>query len=232
MVTAGKFTAIAASQLGTSEQPPGSNRVKYSDWYGMVGAWCGMFVSWCAQQSGSADVVPRFAYTPAGAAWFQQRGLWSREPRPGSVAFYDVAGMGRISHCGVVEAVAADGSWSSIEGNTNGGGSRTGGQVWRHRRSSVGTSRGGFGHPQWALIGQPPTSVDAPPTVRFGSSGNAVRTAQDALNGWLRRWGLPLIDVDGAFGPATRTAVVTFQRRRDLTADGIVGPRTWAALTA
>jgi hypothetical protein len=35
---------------------------------------------------------------------------------------------------------------------------------------------------------------------------------------------------DGVLGPATVGAVAAFQRDHDLTADGIVGPRTWVAL--
>lgn len=229
---AARLVDVARSQLGTSEAPPGSNRTPYGDWYGMTAAWCGMFVSWCADQAQVTDLVPRFAYTPTGAEWFQQRGQWSRQPRVGSLAFYDVSGMGRISHVGIVEATFADGSWNAIEGNTDSAGSRTGGSVRRQRRTTVGTLRGGFGHPAY----RPEPSGQRPgagwPTVRFGSSGIAVRAAQGALNVALSAAGKPTLTVDGAFGPATRTAVVWFQNQRGLTPDGIVGPLTWRALGA
>lgn len=38
------------------------------------------------------------------------------------------------------------------------------------------------------------------------------------------------VNPPGPFGPLTHNAVVAFQRSKGLTADGIVGPRTWAAL--
>lgn len=73
------------------------------------------------------------------------------------------------------------------------------------------------------------TSIGAPAPrdriLREGMSGQDVRNVQDAL----RRAGYR-IAVDGSFGPATERAVVAFQRSRQLTADGIVGPSTWSAL--
>jgi murein L,D-transpeptidase YcbB/YkuD len=64
------------------------------------------------------------------------------------------------------------------------------------------------------------------PTIRFGSSGITVRILQRLLiaHGYGMR-------VDGVFGPLTEAAVKAFQNRRSLFTDGIVGQRTWLALT-
>jgi murein L,D-transpeptidase YcbB/YkuD len=64
------------------------------------------------------------------------------------------------------------------------------------------------------------------PTLYFGGSGVAVRILQRLLvsNGYAVR-------VDGVFGALTETAVKAFQNQQNLGADGIVGQRTWRALT-
>jgi putative chitinase len=70
------------------------------------------------------------------------------------------------------------------------------------------------------------TPVDpARPVLRRGSRGEAVAVLQRML----RQLSFP-IAVDGDFGPATELAVVQFQREHDLTADGIVIPKTWESL--
>jgi murein DD-endopeptidase MepM/ murein hydrolase activator NlpD len=51
-----------------------------------------------------------------------------------------------------------------------------------------------------------------------------------ALQAALKTKGLYTAAVDGVRGPATRRAVVRFQRRRGLLVDGIAGPQTRAAL--
>ena len=77
--------------------------------------------------------------------------------------------------------------------------------------SSGGTSSGG--------------SSTTYPVLRVGSTGSAVSQLQQALvnKGYS-------LSVDGAFGPLTRSAVISFQSNVGITADGIVGPVTWSKL--
>ena len=45
-------------------------------------------------------------------------------------------------------------------------------------------------------------------------------------------YSLGICGIDGDFGTATEAAVKQFQKDHGLTADGICGPKTWAALDA
>src|SRR3989344_8929912 len=67
-------------------------------------------------------------------------------------------------------------------------------------------------------------------TLRFGMSGSPVVTLQMALN--HANAGVPMLVTDGKFGPMTLAAVKKFQISKGLVADGIVGPKTGAALAA
>ena len=69
-----------------------------------------------------------------------------------------------------------------------------------------------------------------PPRLKQGSKGPDVvpRLQQALLN-----LGFDPGPIDGDFGPKTVKAVKkAYQKARGLTADGIVGPKTWAALHA
>ncbi len=63
-------------------------------------------------------------------------------------------------------------------------------------------------------------------TFQQGCMGNGVRELQTGLNKLH-----DTLAVDGRFGPLTRQAVLDFQTEQGLQADGIVGPKTWVALT-
>ena len=61
---------------------------------------------------------------------------------------------------------------------------------------------------------------------RYGSSGNEVKQIQTRL----KSWGYYNGAVDGVYGSKTQAAVKSFQRANGLTADGVAGPKTLAAI--
>ncbi|MGW4234876.1 peptidoglycan-binding protein [Streptomyces sp. NPDC004980] len=63
------------------------------------------------------------------------------------------------------------------------------------------------------------------PVLQNGSKGADVRSAQQLLT--ARGYA---VGADGVFGPATRAAVIKFQKSRSLAADGVIGPNTWSKL--
>ena len=69
-------------------------------------------------------------------------------------------------------------------------------------------------------------AVSAVAVLRKGSKGNEVKEVQRRL----KQWGYYSGSVDGVFGTGTRAAVIAFQKKNGLTADGVVGKATYKAL--
>jgi N-acetyl-anhydromuramyl-L-alanine amidase AmpD len=61
------------------------------------------------------------------------------------------------------------------------------------------------------------------PTLRRGATDQLVKEVQTKVG---------VTGVESDFGPKTEAAVRAFQRAHNLVPDGIVGPKTWAALDA
>jgi hypothetical protein len=79
-----------------------------------------------------------------------------------------------------------------------------------------------------ALFRKPEIGESAmPATIQKGSTGDDVVLCQQDLT----KHGYPCA-ADGIFGAGTEAQVKAFQTASDLTADGIVGSKTWAALEA
>jgi peptidoglycan hydrolase-like protein with peptidoglycan-binding domain len=70
------------------------------------------------------------------------------------------------------------------------------------------------------------TTLASEPTLRQGARGAAVTK----LQGLLAQAGFNPGAADGVFGPATSRALKGFQKAAHLTADGICGKKSWAAL--
>lgn len=139
-----KALAESVKWIGTKESPPNSNKVMFSDWYGLRGPWCAMFVTWCYVKAGSKSFDPkkaRWAYCPfmVNDARAQRNGLVVvpvDKVQPGDIAMFDWQGDGISDHVGIVETKPnSKGAFKCIEGNTSVGNDSDGGAVMRRDRN-------------------------------------------------------------------------------------------------
>lgn len=224
MTTSKEVLDIARAHLGYVEGENNANQ--FGEWYGMNNVpWCAEFVSKVFFDAGNplpASTDKGFASCYYGAQWFKSLGTWlaaDQVPEPGYVVFYNW-GQG-IKHVGIVEKANGVRDIYAIEGNTDGGGSRTGGQVMRQHR----TTRliAGYGIVAYEV---PQPAASGHPLLRRGMNGPAVQWWQGLLNSYAGG----KLQADGNFGRATFNKTVEFQRYCKLKADGIVGEKTWATM--
>jgi hypothetical protein len=152
----------ALSQLGQTEHPYGSNKSKFSNWYGIVGAWCAMFVTWNFVTLGFSKKTfrrsLRYAYVPymVADATLGRNGLMkAHDAGDGIVVTYDWNKDGVADHTGIAATPATlrllapgpfgeaekrfgtagpDEFWA-VEGNTGIGNDSNGGEVMIRKRS-------------------------------------------------------------------------------------------------
>ena len=145
MASVKELLTVAAKQLGITEWPVNSNKVKYNTWYygrevsGSDYPWCMAFVQWCYAEAGM-----RLPYKTASCGvllnWYKQHHpeCVVTHPEPGDIVIYDFPGGGPTDHTGIIES-AAIGKITAIEGNTTSGSSGSqsnGGGVYRRTRST------------------------------------------------------------------------------------------------
>jgi len=141
-----KAILVAGQYEGVSEDPPGSNEVLFSRWYGIIGPWCAMFVTYCMVSAGSKGFKrgSYWAYCPfmLADAKANRNGLTLIKPtqvQPGDVVLFDWNHDGTADHVGLTTSTVKNGSFTTIEGNTSGTNPSDGGSVARksHDLSNV-----------------------------------------------------------------------------------------------
>ena len=146
--------AIASARqfIGVSEDPPGSNQVMFSKWYGVIGPWCAMFTTynWVQAKSKAFKQGERYAYCPYiyDDAKYHRNGLTlipTANARPGDIVLYDWKHDGISDHVGILLTKPSRyGDFKAIEGNTSGTNPSDGGMVaemQRHTNSVLGFVR-------------------------------------------------------------------------------------------
>jgi hypothetical protein len=132
-----KALDVATRYIGMSEDPAGSNRVMFSEWYGMIGPWCAMFVTFCFVKAGSKAFVKgsKYAYCPylladAKASRNGLRIIPTTSARTGDIVLFDWNKDGTADHIGIVNvAPNKRKTFTSVEGNTSGTNPSDGGMV-------------------------------------------------------------------------------------------------------
>lgn len=111
MGDAQKLIDLAVTQIGVSEQPPGSNNVIYNTYYyggavqGQNFPWCCAFIWWLFQKTGLSSLFcggQKTAYCPFVVNYAKQHGQWVTSGyKPGDLFLYDWNGDGTADHIGL-----------------------------------------------------------------------------------------------------------------------------------
>jgi peptidoglycan hydrolase-like protein with peptidoglycan-binding domain len=242
----------AATQIGTSEDPPGSNRVPYwlntkPEWNGS--AWCAAFLQSGALVRGE-DMRDDFGWGPYYVPQIRHDavadGAFHSTPEVGD---WVIMGNTTDSHIGIVEKVVQQGTAGStalivqtIEGNTsptNVGSQNNGDGVYRKLRT--GKYVRGFFRPNYA---PEPLGSSVPPIFTKPTSGTRwSRKDVETMQGLLEtkrdgRWGANTQLRAQAFRAVAASSVAhntsqirVVQAILDVTVDGSRGPATRRALT-
>jgi hypothetical protein len=148
---------IASAEIGVMEVPPGANRGPKVDGYlravrldPAAGSfpWCAAFLYWCFERAGEELTRPNPLVRTAGVLDHWRKAQAQGVPRvliadavadpervqPGQIFILATGGV--TGHTGLVEEVA-NGRLTTIEGNTNDGGTREGIGVFRRRERKI-----------------------------------------------------------------------------------------------
>lgn len=196
-------------------------------------AWCDAFVDWCFYKAYKKANAKKLIggnfddYTVASAQLYKNKDALGTTPRLGAQVFFTRNGqVSGCYHTGLVYSVDRT-YFYTIEGNTSGasGVVANGGGVSK-KKYSISAYKGKtlFGYPKYDAGG---SIKEEMPTIRKGSSGDAVRKWQKFLKS--KNYDIGKYGADGDFGKDTDAATRKFQKAKKLEVDGVVGKNTWAA---
>lgn len=197
--------------------------------------WCACFVTWVFVIAFGKAMAQKllkhypYVYCPTMADLF----TLNANPKVGDIVIFKHNGV--FTHTGIVIKVSGDQFWT-VEGNTSGGSTiiANGGAVCKKTYFNSNLPGTKFITPDYSKVqeikneGNDAPSISASSILKIGSNGSAVKTLQKNLNTLIKA----KLTVDGEFGTATYNAVIKFQTKYKLTADGIVGENTRKKINA
>ncbi len=191
-----------------------------------IGWWNNDEDAWCAVAVNGALVHAGYPSTKSALARsFTRYGTRLDKPVRGAVVVFPRGSNPLYGHVGIVESVNANGTVTVINGNVSN-------EVRRSVFRTASILPDGIRWPPGAKAPQSalPRATDEPlgiRVLRLGARGPDVAALQRDLN--VLNYGL---DEDGEFGGRTRDAVMRFEARRGLAADGVADAAMLAALAS
>lgn len=191
--------------------------------------WCACFVTWVFVIAFGKAMAQKllkhypYVYCPTMADLF----TLNANPKVGDIVIFKHNGV--FTHTGIVIKVSGDQFWT-VEGNTSGGSTiiANGGAVCKKTYFNSNLPGTKFITPDYSKVQEIKNERNDTPSIstssilKMGSNGSAVKTLQKNLNTLIKA----KLTVDGEFGTATYNAVIKFQTKYKLTADGVVGENT------
>lgn len=208
-------------------------------------AWCDIFVDWCLVKAFGVNAALKLLGQPkksygAGCTWsvkyYKQIKCFYTSPKVGDQIFFKDS-KGEPCHTGLVYKVDSTYVYT-VEGNTSSaaGVVANGGAVAKKKYKLNYNRIYGYGRPKYdaekktqtTTVKKEGTCTVNVKVLQKGSKGSNVKALQLLLIGYGYSCGSA--GADGDFGAGTYSAVVKYQKAKGLTADGIVGEKTWKKL--
>lgn len=226
MASVDEILKKARAEIGTKENPAGSNKVKYNTWFygrevqGAAYPWCCAFICWLFKDE--PKLITKTASCSTLATWFKKNNQWFSKPQPGDLVFYNFHTPGKIAdHIGIVESVNTNGTITAIEGNTSVTSDDNGGSVMRRQRKAKIV---GYGRPKYTSDKITNTTRK---TLLIGSRGADVVYLKKRLTSM----GFGNLELENdIYTKGTADAVQYIQVTNNLTPDRICGPKTWEVI--
>jgi len=191
-----------------------------------IGWWNNDEDAWCAVAVNGALVHCGYPSTRSALARsFTRYGTRLERPVRGAIAVFPRGSNPLYGHVGIIEEVHDNGTVTLVNGNV-------GNEVRRSIFRTASILPDGI---RWPPGATPPSGAAATPdeaplgarTLRLGARGEDVKALQRDLN--VLNYALA---VDGDYGGRTRDAVMRFEARRGLVADGAADASMLAALSS
>ena len=176
---------VALGEVGTTEQPPGSNKVKYNTEYygkevsGSAYPWCVVFPWWVFKHAGASNLFyggQKVASSTALMNWSKKNNRWiqagTQNAQPGDIVLFNFdKNSSDAEHTGIVLEDLGNGKVKTIEGNTGSGNDANGGQVQIRERTL--SKILGFDRPPYDENNN--TKI----TTQIGSNSNSISAMQN-----------------------------------------------------